>query len=245
MQAIDHIEAQRRFKHIPTAVQDAMTSEDTANTIGKIAQRYGLNDVGTSILADEVGWIMLGAKPLQEMPQSLEQQLSINPDVANTIAQEIDRGILSPIHEHLEQIYQEFNVGENQNTEGVDMSTRSQEELPEKPSDLSSRHSYANVRDSSREEVGSGRLESSTTVPQATQQLAPTRMQGDGGSFLLQANQLSPVHTQAHTIALANKGMFFGYGKVSPKNRVLAERIRREVGGVNITVMLRDYLQKM
>jgi len=109
MPEIDHIEAQERFKHLPTTVQDAMTAPETATSVGEIAKRHGLDDWATGILADEIGWIMLGAKHLQEISTSLERKLGIDPNRAEAIAQETEREIFAPIQELIRHIYTKFN----------------------------------------------------------------------------------------------------------------------------------------
>lgn len=109
MPEIDHIEAQKRFKHLPTPVQDAMTAPETANSVGEIAKRHALDDRATGILADEIGWIMLGAKHLQEISLSLERKLGIDTNRANAIAQDTEREIFAPIQELIRHIYATFN----------------------------------------------------------------------------------------------------------------------------------------
>jgi hypothetical protein len=89
------------LKTLPSDVQEAILSEDSANAVYEVGQKYGLHVDIMGELGDETGLVMLGLTPTDEFVPNLVERLHISREVANGIAGEINERIFKKIQHHL------------------------------------------------------------------------------------------------------------------------------------------------
>jgi len=82
-----------------------MTGVSTAEVIYSVGQKHGLNVEQIGLLAEEVGFIMLGMVGASDFITNLQTLLDIPQEKAGEIAQEINHKIFLPIREELRGIY--------------------------------------------------------------------------------------------------------------------------------------------
>ena len=96
------------FETLPQELKDAILSEDTANTIREISQRYGIKEEEIPQFAALVGDILMGLLPPEELPVTLERELNIDTETAEKISKEVNRFILFPVKDSLVEFYKEI-----------------------------------------------------------------------------------------------------------------------------------------
>jgi len=95
------------FEQLPRELRAAIFSEDTADYISQIAERYKITDK-TKDLAILVGNMLLGLLSPEDLPKELEQELKIPEEKINIISQEVNRLILYPVKDKLADFYKEI-----------------------------------------------------------------------------------------------------------------------------------------
>ena len=96
------------FETLPQDLKDALLSEDTANTIREISQRYGIKEEELPRFAALVGDILMGLLPPEEFSKTLERELKIDKEKAEKISREVNRFILFPVKDSLAEFYKEI-----------------------------------------------------------------------------------------------------------------------------------------
>jgi len=91
------------YEKLPQDLQDAIFSEETANNIYTICDRYQIDEIPK--VAKIVGFILLGVLPPDELYETLVKELYIEPEVAKKATREIIRFILYPVRKSLEGLY--------------------------------------------------------------------------------------------------------------------------------------------
>ena len=91
------------YEKLPQDLQDAVFSEETANNIYTICDRYDINEI--SKVAKIVGFVLLGVLPPDELYETLLKELDIDPETAKRANQEIIRFIFYPVRKSLEGLY--------------------------------------------------------------------------------------------------------------------------------------------
>lgn len=100
------------FSKLPDELKDTVLSEDTANNISGICQRYEIKDEKISKIAELVGNSLMGLLPPDELQSSLEKEVDLDPEIAKKVSQEINRFIFYPVKESLLSFYKiEFTPG--------------------------------------------------------------------------------------------------------------------------------------
>ncbi len=93
------------YEKLPSTLKEAIFSQDTADDIYHICERYDVLDK-VSEMAKYVGRILLGLLPPDEFQGVLENELKIEKEKAKKINHEIHRFILFSVSGDLEKIYQ-------------------------------------------------------------------------------------------------------------------------------------------
>ncbi|MCD6550118.1 hypothetical protein J7K24_01065 [bacterium] len=91
------------YEKLPKDLQDAIFSEETANNIYTVCDRYEIDEVPK--VAKIVGFVLLGVLPPDELYETLLKELDIDPEVAKRVNQEIIRFIFYPVRTSLEGLY--------------------------------------------------------------------------------------------------------------------------------------------
>ena len=100
------------FNKLPNDLKDAIFSEDTANNVSSICQRYEIEDKRISKIAKLAGNSLMGLLPPDELQDSLEKEVGLDPEIAKKVSQEINRFIFYPVKETLSSFYEiEFTPG--------------------------------------------------------------------------------------------------------------------------------------
>lgn len=100
------------FNKLPDDLKDAIFSEDTADSILSICQRYKIEDKKISKVAELAGNSLMGLLPPDELQYSLEEEVALDSKTAKKISQEINRFIFYPVRETLSSFYEiEFAPG--------------------------------------------------------------------------------------------------------------------------------------
>jgi len=91
------------YEKLPQELKDALFAEETGNTIHETCTR---NNVGSHLeeVVELTGQVLVGLLLPQDFPKALEG-LNIKKDVAQKIAQEINRFVFYPVKPALEQLH--------------------------------------------------------------------------------------------------------------------------------------------
>ncbi|PIP17891.1 hypothetical protein COT20_02470 [bacterium (Candidatus Gribaldobacteria) CG08_land_8_20_14_0_20_39_15] len=96
------------FEKLPRELRAAIFSEDNADYIRQIAERYKITDK-VKELAILVGNILLGLLSPDTLGKAMEQELQISTEKTSAISQEINRLILYPVKDKLIDFYKEIS----------------------------------------------------------------------------------------------------------------------------------------
>ena len=92
------------YEKLPEELKEAVFSEETANSIGDICERNGIEEK-ISEVAKYTGRVLLGILPPDEFQTALEKEARLAKDKAKRVAQEINRFIFYPVKESLASLY--------------------------------------------------------------------------------------------------------------------------------------------
>lgn len=95
----------KKYKALPRDLQKAMFSSVTAGKILEIEQKHSLSIDQAGILAQEVGWVLLGEKRASEFPNNLAGALKIPEARAREIARDVNHTIFFQIRESLKRLH--------------------------------------------------------------------------------------------------------------------------------------------
>lgn len=96
------------FDKLPRELRAAIFSQDNADFISQIAERYKITDK-VSKLAILVGNVLLGLLSPDTLAKTIEQELQISTEKTMAISQEINRLILYPVKNNLMDFYKEIS----------------------------------------------------------------------------------------------------------------------------------------
>lgn len=105
MLKISQQQISERWDILPMSLREALYSPEYGKTIWKIGTEYRLDDRKIGIITGIAGYIVLGFIPFEDLAKEIRESLNFNPEIANSIAREIDRKIFSPIKSDLEKVY--------------------------------------------------------------------------------------------------------------------------------------------
>lgn len=94
---------QARFKELPRAVQNAVTSADVEKELRKLADTNKLHIDQWQLLENEVMLTLFGFQPTEELAHHLEVDLEVSADVAKSLAADISKIVFEPIRAELER----------------------------------------------------------------------------------------------------------------------------------------------
>ena len=90
------------YEKLPEDLKEMLFSTHTSDEIGNISKS---NDVSGSKLAELVGYVLMGFLPPEELKEALKTELEISPELAKRLCLEIERFILHPVKNSLNEIY--------------------------------------------------------------------------------------------------------------------------------------------
>lgn len=95
-----------RYDSSPQVLKEALFSEETDNLLWKIGDAHHLSDEKKSILATLIGDVILGFVHLDDLEKQISMDLGIDARIAQSLIVEINKKILAPIKNEIEQNYQ-------------------------------------------------------------------------------------------------------------------------------------------
>ncbi len=99
------------FRNLPEEVKEAYSSVETTNAILEIREKYHLHIDQGGILAQEIGYVILGFTKPADFIGILVNKLHVTQAVATGITKDINEKIFNPIKESLKQIHNLENTG--------------------------------------------------------------------------------------------------------------------------------------
>lgn len=92
-----------QFDRLPKVVQDAITSADVEKQMRKLADIQKLHVDQWESLENEVMLTLLGAQPIEELETNIEKEVGVMPEVAHTLAENINKIVFEPIRQEMER----------------------------------------------------------------------------------------------------------------------------------------------
>lgn len=93
------------YQKLPKELQEVIFAGETADHISNICERYNIKEETISEIAKQVGNVLLGISPPDELQAILEKELKLEKGTAKKVAQEINRFVFYPVKPALEQLY--------------------------------------------------------------------------------------------------------------------------------------------
>ena len=88
---------EQRFKTLPEAIQDALTSNELTGRVVDLAEKHEVSESQLEKVVKEVGFVLLMGTPLQTLRQKLLESISLPSDRINMLVQEIENQIINPL----------------------------------------------------------------------------------------------------------------------------------------------------
>ncbi len=104
MLEISKKQANKRYENLPEILQDALFSMANIDQVYRICKLNHLSDEKIPIVARLTGRVILGFTHPEDLAREIKEELGINPEIAKTIALEIDRKIFAAIKNDLEKV---------------------------------------------------------------------------------------------------------------------------------------------
>ncbi len=101
------------YQKLPADIQAAIADAETEKKITAIGYRHNLHVDKIGDLADETGLVMLGLKHPGQFVSSLAERLGLAPNEAETIAQEVNREVLTTIRDTIRKMAEQHGGGDN------------------------------------------------------------------------------------------------------------------------------------
>lgn len=98
-------QARQRFITLPSRLQDAVFSPQTAEVIDIIATQNHISDEKAMKIADVAGWVLLGFLHIEDVTKELQQALGLPQPAAAQIAASLDAKLFGPLKSDLESVY--------------------------------------------------------------------------------------------------------------------------------------------
>jgi hypothetical protein len=124
---ITHQEVSIRYDTLSDVLKDAGFSIQNVQIIRRIGEENHLSYDKVLIISELVGYILFGFIHPEDLAKEIRESLNLNPEIANSIADEIDRKIFAPIRIDLEKVY-----APPSEEEVLDLRTKT-EEKPQEP----------------------------------------------------------------------------------------------------------------
>jgi len=111
MMIITQQQARERWDTLPEVLREALFSERNADTVISVSKSEHLAPEKISSIATLVGDVLLGFVDRDDLARELRSELNLNPQIADTIAKELDRKIFTPIRSEIDQNYRPAEDG--------------------------------------------------------------------------------------------------------------------------------------
>jgi len=111
------------FDRLPEELKEAVFSQETADHIFSICERYDVDNV--SEVARHVGLVLMGVLMPNELMVALTKEVGLKKPVAEKVAQEINRFIFYPVQSALKQLHR-VEVGEVEKGHSAEVKTIAQ-----------------------------------------------------------------------------------------------------------------------
>ena len=98
-------QSRQRFKNLPSTLQNALFSVQTAEAVEKIAQVNHIPKEKSVFIAEAVGLVLLGFIHLEEFPREISERANLAPEVAKVLAQSFEGRIFAPLKNDIEKAY--------------------------------------------------------------------------------------------------------------------------------------------
>ena len=95
------------YEKLPEELKEAIFSEETAESIGKICQENEVQEEKIPEIARYTGHVFMGLLSPDEFQETLETELELESEIAKKIAFQINRYIFRPVQESLRLLYEE------------------------------------------------------------------------------------------------------------------------------------------
>lgn len=105
MLKISRAQAYERFSIMPETLQEALLSEKNAYTVAHVAQLQHVPEDKVYILNIVIGDIIMGFVHFEDAPREITMALSIPPELAKEIWNEVVNRILAPLRPEIEKLY--------------------------------------------------------------------------------------------------------------------------------------------
>lgn len=93
-----------RFKRLPKAVQDAITSADVEKHLRELATTHKLHLDQWATLENEVMLALLGFEPVTDLAKNIQSEVGVDTAMATAIAADVSKIVFEPIRGELERL---------------------------------------------------------------------------------------------------------------------------------------------
>ncbi len=93
------------YKTLPQPLQEALSSDETADSLENICEKYKATDYIFNIV-DSTSEVLLGLLPPDELQGVLEKETELEKETAKKIVQEINRFIFYQVKSNLKELYE-------------------------------------------------------------------------------------------------------------------------------------------
>ena len=105
MEKISQDKLRAIYKTLPDNLKDAIFSGETADAIWNICKLHDVDK--TSSVAKIVGRVLMGLLPPKMLTETLQDEMSLNEDIAKKIGMEIEHFIFNAVKNELDALYEE------------------------------------------------------------------------------------------------------------------------------------------
>jgi len=98
--------ALQRYDLLTENLKAALFSSSNAEIVRKVGESQHLTEDKIVVIGKIIGYVILGFIHSEDLAQEIKDALNLNSEIANSIAQEIDRKIFALIRADLEKVYQ-------------------------------------------------------------------------------------------------------------------------------------------
>jgi hypothetical protein len=95
----------QRWTTLPDNLREAIFSQQNTDILWRICEDQHIPEEKIYIIVTLAGDVIFGFLHPEDFAKEIRESLNLNPEIANSIAQEIDRKIFSPIKTDLEKVY--------------------------------------------------------------------------------------------------------------------------------------------
>lgn len=93
------------YDKLPAELQAAVFSADNAAQLESICQRYAIEELKIPGIAKLIGRVFLGVLSPEDFSATFEKEIDLKKETSKQVLHEINRFILAPVRNSLDQIY--------------------------------------------------------------------------------------------------------------------------------------------